>query len=432
MGAYLQLVTPGIPLLGAWIYAGPYAIPNYDVTFTGVFTNTTPTDAYRGAGRPEATYVLERTMDMLAKELGIDRVELRRRNFIAEFPATMASGLTIDGGDYHASLDRLLEHLGLDEIEAEQQSRGASGATSSRSASASRRTTRCAGSRRRGSSARSGTGRAVGADHDPLPPDRHLPGGDGHLAARAGAETAWSQIVADRLGVRPVDEVEVLHGDTSVSPYGMDTYGSRSLPVGGAALWTAGEKIIEKAREIVAHQLEVSADDLEYGNGTFTVKGSPDKEMTVKECGVRGMDSAQPAGRMKLGLEETATLRPGKLLVARRLPCRGRRGGYGDRRGAARSATSRSTTSAGDEPADRRRAGARWDHAGDRDRAVRGGDLRRRRQPPQRGRWRCISSRRRRSCPRTSSTGRRRLRGRPIRSARRASGRPARSRRRPP
>jgi carbon-monoxide dehydrogenase large subunit len=91
MGAYLQLVTPGIPLLGAWLYAGPYAIPNYSATFTGVFTNTTPTDAYRGAGRPEATYVLERTMDALAEELGMDEVELRRRNLIKEFPATMAS-----------------------------------------------------------------------------------------------------------------------------------------------------------------------------------------------------------------------------------------------------------------------------------------------------------------------------------------------------
>ena len=96
MGAYLQLVTPGIPLLGAWIYAGPYAIPNYTVEFTGVFTNTTPTDAYRGAGRPEATYVIERTMDALADELGIDRLELRRKNFIKEFPATMASGLRKD------------------------------------------------------------------------------------------------------------------------------------------------------------------------------------------------------------------------------------------------------------------------------------------------------------------------------------------------
>jgi carbon-monoxide dehydrogenase large subunit len=92
MGAYLQLVTPGIPLLGAWIYAGPYDIPNYSVTFTGVFTNTTPTDAYRGAGRPEATYVLERTMDALSAELGIDAVELRRRNFITEFPRTIARG----------------------------------------------------------------------------------------------------------------------------------------------------------------------------------------------------------------------------------------------------------------------------------------------------------------------------------------------------
>jgi aerobic carbon-monoxide dehydrogenase large subunit len=127
MGAYLQLVTPGIPLLGAWLYSGPYEIPNYSVTFTGVFTNTTPTDAYRGAGRPEATYVLERTMDALAAELGIDPIELRRRNFVDEFPHTMASGLTLDSGDYHASLDRLLELLDLDAIRAEQASRRSSG-----------------------------------------------------------------------------------------------------------------------------------------------------------------------------------------------------------------------------------------------------------------------------------------------------------------
>ncbi len=120
MGAYLELVTPGIPLLGAWIYSGPYEIPNYSVTFTGVFTHTTPTDAYRGAGRPEATYVLERTMDALARELGMDPVELRRKNFIKEFPHTMASGLTIDSGDYGATLDRLLELLDLASIRADQ------------------------------------------------------------------------------------------------------------------------------------------------------------------------------------------------------------------------------------------------------------------------------------------------------------------------
>ena len=309
MGAYLQLVTPGIPLLGAWIYAGPYAIPNYSVTFTGVFTNTTPTDAYRGAGRPEATYVLERTMDLLALELGIDRVELRRRNFITEFPATIASGLTIDSGDYHASLDRLLELLGLDALEAEQQAR-----------------------RDRGDAKQIGIGFSTYNEMCGLAPSRILgairyaaggwetatirclptgtfqvvtgtsPHGQGH-------ETAWSQIVADQLGCDP-SEVEVLHGDTSISPYGLDTYGSRSLPVGGAALWSAGEKIIEKAREIVAHQLEVSPDDLDYAGGTFSVKGSPDKEMTVKAAAWAAFAAHNLPDGMEPNLEATATYDP--------------------------------------------------------------------------------------------------------------------------
>src|SRR5207247_2263700 len=108
---------------GAWIYNGPYDIPNYSVTFTGVFTNTTPTDAYRGAGRPEATYVIERTIEALADELGADSLELRRKNFISEFPATLASGLTVDSGDYHAALDRLLERLDLESIRADQTAR---------------------------------------------------------------------------------------------------------------------------------------------------------------------------------------------------------------------------------------------------------------------------------------------------------------------
>jgi len=309
MGAYLQLVTPGIPLLGAWIYAGPYAIPNYSVTFTGVFTNTTPTDAYRGAGRPEATYVLERTMDLLALELGMDRIELRRKNFITEFPATLASGLTIDNGDYHASLDKLLEHLGLDALMAEQQER-----------------------RDRGDAKQIGVGFSTYNEMCGLAPSRILgairyaaggwetatirclptgtfqvvtgtsPHGQGH-------ETAWSQIVADQLGCDP-SEVEVLHGDTSISPYGLDTYGSRSLPVGGAALWAAGEKIIEKAREIVAHQLEVSADDLDYEAGTFTVKGSPDKEMTVKGAAWAAFAAHNLPDGMEPTLEATATYDP--------------------------------------------------------------------------------------------------------------------------
>jgi len=309
MGAYLQLVTPGIPLLGAWIYAGPYAIPNYSVMFTGVFTNTTPTDAYRGAGRPEATYVLERTMDLLAKELGMDRLELRRRNFITEFPATIASGLTIDSGDYHASLDRLLEHLGLEQLEAEQQARRDRGDVKQIGVGFSTYTEMCglAPSRILGA-IRYAAGGWETATIRCLPTGTFQvvtgtsPHGQGH-------ETAWSQIVADQLGCDP-SEVEVLHGDTSISPYGLDTYGSRSLPVGGAALWSAGEKIIEKAREIVAHQLEVSADDLEYEAGTFTVKGSPDKEMTVKGAAWAAFTAHNLPDGMEPNLEATATYDP--------------------------------------------------------------------------------------------------------------------------
>ncbi len=309
MGAYLQLVTPGIPLLGAWIYAGPYAIPNYSVTFTGVFTNTTPTDAYRGAGRPEATYVLERTMDLLAKELGIDRIELRRKNFITEFPATIASGLTIDNGDYHASLDRLLEHLGLEELEAEQRARRDRGDVKQIGVGFSTYNEMCglAPSRILGA-IRYAAGGWESATVRCLPTGTFQvvtgtsPHGQGH-------ETAWSQIVADQLGCDP-SEVEVLHGDTSISPYGLDTYGSRSLPVGGAALWSAGEKIIEKARQIVAHQLEVSADDLEYEAGTFSVKGSPDKEMTVKGAAWAAFAAHNLPDGMEPTLEATATYDP--------------------------------------------------------------------------------------------------------------------------
>ncbi len=309
MGAYLQLVTPGIPLLGAWIYAGPYAIPNYSVTFTGVFTNTTPTDAYRGAGRPEATYVLERTMDLLAKKLGIDRVELRRRNFITEFPAALASGLTIDNGDYHASLDRLLEHLGLEELQAEQEARRDRGDVKQIGVGFSTYNEMCglAPSRILGA-IRYAAGGWESATIRCLPTGTFQvvtgtsPHGQGH-------ETAWSQIVADQLGCDP-SEVEVLHGDTSISPFGLDTYGSRSLAVGGAALWSAGEKIIEKAREIVAHQLEVSVDDLEYEAGTFAVKGSPDKEMTVKGAAWAAFAAHNLPDGMEPNLEATATYDP--------------------------------------------------------------------------------------------------------------------------
>ena len=202
MGAYLQLVTPGIPLLGAWIYAGPYAIPNYSVEFTGVFTNTTPTDAYRGAGRPEATYVIERTMDALADELGMDRLELRRKNFIAEFPFTIASGLTIDSGDYHASLDKLLELLDLDTLRADQAKRRDNGETKQLGVGFSTYNEMCglAPSRILGAIRYA----AGGWEQATI---RCLPTGSvqvitGTSPHGQGHETAWAQIVADQLGLR--------------------------------------------------------------------------------------------------------------------------------------------------------------------------------------------------------------------------------------
>jgi carbon-monoxide dehydrogenase large subunit len=308
MGAYLQLVTPGIPLLGAWIYAGPYAIPNYSVEFTGVFTNTTPTDAYRGAGRPEATYVIERTMDALADELGMDKLEVRRKNFIKEFPATIGSGLTIDSGDYVASLDKLLEVLDLDAIRAEQVKRRENGGTllgvgfSTYNEMCGLAPSRILGAIRYA---------AGGWDTATI---RCLPTGSiqvitGTSPHGQGHETAWAQIVADRLGC-DIDAVEVLHGDTSISSIGMDTYGSRSLPVGGVALYHAAEKVIDKAREIVAHQLEVSADDLEFANGTFTVKGSPDKEATLASVAFGAWAAHDLPDGMEPGLEATAVYDP--------------------------------------------------------------------------------------------------------------------------
>lgn len=309
MGAYLQLVTPGIPLLGAWIYSGPYDIPNYSVTFTGVFTHTTPTDAYRGAGRPEATYVLERTMDALAAELGIDALELRRKNFVKEFPHTMASGLTIDSGDYDASLDRLLELLDLDAIRADQERRRTDGATKQIGVGFSTYNEMCglAPSRILGAIRYAvGGWDSATIRFQPLGSVQVVAGTSPH---GQGHETTFAQIVADQLGV-DVADVEVLHGDTAVSQLGMDTYGSRSLTVGGVAIWHASQKIVDKARQIVAHQLEVSEDDLEFANGAFQVKGSPDREMTIQAAAFQAHAAHNLPDGMEPGLEATATYDP--------------------------------------------------------------------------------------------------------------------------
>ncbi|HSI96940.1 MAG TPA: molybdopterin cofactor-binding domain-containing protein, partial [Gaiellaceae bacterium] len=224
-------------------------------------------------------------------------------------PYTMSSGLTIDSGDYHAALDRLLEMLDLDTVKAEQESRRASGDPRQIGVGFSTYNEMCglAPSRILGTIRYAvGGWDAATIRFQPLGSVQVVTGTSPH---GQGHETSWSQIVADQLGV-DVDDVEVLHGDTAVSQQGMDTYGSRSLAVGGIALWHAGEKVIAKARKIVAHQLEVAEDDLEFANGTFTVKGSPDRTMGIKEVAFAAHAAHDLPDGMEPGLEETAVFDP--------------------------------------------------------------------------------------------------------------------------
>jgi aerobic carbon-monoxide dehydrogenase large subunit len=306
MGAYLQLVTPGIPLLGAWLYAGCYGVEGYSFECTGVFTNTVPTDAYRGAGRPEATFAIERAVDALARKLGKDPVEIRRLNFIREFPATIAAGLTIDSGDFDACLDVALEQSGYETVRAEQRER-----------------------REAGNPKRLGIGLSTYVEMCGLAPSailgairfasggweaatiRCLPTGTvqvltGSTPHGQGHETTWSQIVSDRLGYE-IDEVEVLHGDTSVVPLGMDTYGSRSLAVGGVALYHAAERIVAKAKTIAAHLMEVDESQIEHMRGTFH---GPEGSMTLKEVAFAAWTAHNLPAGIEPGLDETYVYDP--------------------------------------------------------------------------------------------------------------------------
>jgi carbon-monoxide dehydrogenase large subunit len=279
MGAYLRLVGPGVPILGAFMFNAIYKIPAYRFTCEGIFTTKTPTDAYRGAGRPEATYAIERIMDELAAELGMDPMELRRKNWIKheEFPFTTVSGLTYDSGNYEAATDKALELMGWDDLRAEQQKRRESNDPVQLGLGISTFTEMCgiAPSRVLGSLSYA----AGGWEHASI---RMLPTGKVEVVTGAsphgqGHETAFAQIVADKLGVA-FEDVELIHGDTASSPRGLDTYGSRSLAVGGIAIVKAADKVIEKARRIAAHLLEANEDDLEFVDGKFRVAGSPGSE----------------------------------------------------------------------------------------------------------------------------------------------------------
>jgi carbon-monoxide dehydrogenase large subunit len=284
MGAYLMLVTPGVPVLGAFMFNAIYKMDAYRFTCTGVFTTKTPTDAYRGAGRPEATFAIERVMDELAVELGMDPLELRRKNWIRheEFPYTTIAGLTYDSGNYEAATDRATELFDYEGLRAEQQQRRDRNDPVQLGIGISTFTEMCglAPSRVLGQLSY-GAGGWEAATIRMLPTGKvevvtgTSPHGQGHVTSR-------SQIASDALGV-PFEDVEVIHGDTKTAPMGMDTYGSRSLVVGGIAVHKACEKVVDKARRVAAHLLEASEGDIDFQRGVFSVKGSPDAKVSIQE-----------------------------------------------------------------------------------------------------------------------------------------------------
>ncbi len=283
LGAYVAIVGGGVPVLGAFMFNAIYKFPSYRFSCQTVLTNKAWTDAYRGAGRPEATYAVERIMDELAAEVGADPLEIREKNWIPheEFPFTTVAGLTYDSGNYEAATAKAKAMFDYDALRAEQKKRRDAGDPVQLGIGISTFTEMCglAPSRVLGTLAYG----AGGWEHASV---RMLATGKvevvtGTSAHGQGHETAFSQIVADRLGV-PFEDVEILHGDTQVSHKGLDTYGSRSLTVGGEALVRAADKVIEKAKPIAAHLLEANVDDVEFSAGTFSVKGT-DQGKTIQE-----------------------------------------------------------------------------------------------------------------------------------------------------
>ena len=310
MGAYLGLVTPGIPILGAFMYNAIYKFPAYKFVCTNVFTNTTWTDAYRGAGRPEATFAIERLMDTLAAELGRDPLELREQNWIKhdEFPFTTVATMVYDSGNYEAATTRAKQLFGYDELRREQAERRARQDPVQLGIGVSTFTEMCGLAPSRVLGALSYVGGGWENAHVRMLPTGKVEVVTGTSPHGQGHETAWSQIVADKLGV-PFEDVEVLHGDTAISVRGLDTYGSRSLPVGGIALAMAADKVVEKAKVIAAHLLEANADDLEFSGGSFTVRGT-DKGVPIQQVAFAAFDAHNLPDGVEPGIDADATYDP--------------------------------------------------------------------------------------------------------------------------
>ena len=312
LGAYFQILTPFIPELGFPVATGCYDIPNVKLDFTCVFTNKFATDAVRGAGRPEITHFIEVMMDQLAAELGMDPLELRRRNFMAadSFPHETPLGIVYDSGNYQGSLDKLLANLDLDSFRAEQQQMRQQGKYRGIGFSTYVEVCGLAPSRAVGPQ---GVGLQAAFWESAVV--RVTPSGSAIVYSGAsphgqGLDTSFAQIAADRLGIDP-QNVEVLHGDTNQGPFGWGTYGSRSLSVGGEAIARAAGKVQDKAKRITAALLEAAPEDIELVDGNFRVKGSPDKSMTMAEiAGAAHIPPNELPADFEPGLDETSFYDP--------------------------------------------------------------------------------------------------------------------------
>ena len=304
IGAYNMLLTAAIPTLTMLMANATYDIPAIRTTLTEVFTNKTPTDAYRGAGRPEATYFVERGMDMLARALGMDPAELRRRNFIQadQFPYATQMGAVYDSGDYAKALDLALENAGWEELKAQRDAAQAEGRLV-------------------------GLGLAMYVEVCGLGPSSSLPTGgwehsqvtierDGRISATTGAsphgqgnETTFAQMLADQFGV-PLEHITIHHGDTGVVKQGIGTFGSRSQAVGGTALHLAGGKVKEKMAKYAAALIEAHEEDLVFEDGRIAVKGAPDSGKSFAEVAAYAyVPVPLPAG-LTPGLSEEAFFEP--------------------------------------------------------------------------------------------------------------------------
>jgi aerobic carbon-monoxide dehydrogenase large subunit len=308
MGAYLSTFSSCIPtILYATLLAGQYATPAIYAEVKAVFTNTVPVDAYRGAGRPEATYVVERLVETAAREMNIDPAEIRRRNFIRSFPYATPVGLTYDTGDYDACLTRALELADVKGFAARRDASKAQGLLRGLGHSCYIEACGLAPSNIAGAlGARAGLFEAGEVRVNPTGSVTVFTGSHSH---GQGHETTFSQVVSDRLGV-PIEQIEIVHGDTGRIPFGMGTYGSRSIAVGGSAIMKALDKIESKAKKIAAHMLEASVEDIEFANGVFRVAGT-DRTKTFAEIALAAyVPHNYPLDKLEPGLDESAFYDP--------------------------------------------------------------------------------------------------------------------------